>query len=140
LSQHGAILDISVGIHLARQARLLNARLPVPPHLLIPAQIDTGTEFSTVDVRILEELKIKPIDEIDVRTPSPVEQPQKFYRYPVCLSLDHVGERELVVPTVQVLGCCFSEDEGIKAMLGRDVLQQCLFVLDGKAGVFSLAY
>jgi hypothetical protein len=64
--------------------------------LRIPAQIDTGTEFSTVDVHVLEHLQINPIDEIDVRTPSPTEGPRKFYRYPVCLSLDHVGERELV--------------------------------------------
>jgi hypothetical protein len=140
LTRHGAVLDILVGVHMARRDRLRNAGFPVPSRIRVPAQIDTGTEFSTIDIRILANLQINPIDEIEVRTPSPADGPQRFDLYPVSLSLDHAEGIELIVPTVQVLGCWFTEDEGIQAMLGRDVLQHCLFFLDGKAGVFSLAY
>jgi hypothetical protein len=91
-------------------------------------------------VRVLDQLQIKPIDEIEVLTPSTTEGPKKFNQYPVSLALGPEEGIELLVPTVPVLGCWFTEGEGIRAMLGRDVLRHCLFVLDGKAGVFSLAY
>ena len=30
--------------------------------------------------------------------------------------------------------------QGIQALIGRDVLQNCLFVYDGQSGLFSLAF
>jgi hypothetical protein len=41
---------------------------------------------------------------------------------------------------VEVIQCFFGPEEGLQALLGRDVLDHCLLVYDGTRRAFTLAF
>ena len=59
-------------------------------------------------------------------------------QYDVSLTLLH-PKLSLNFGAVAVIGSQLSP-QGIQALIGRDVLKNCLFVYDGQAGIFSLAF
>ena len=67
------------------------------------------------------------------------ESPQRFRRFPVSLGMDEQGI-EMLLPSVEVIECVFAPEEGIRGLLGRDVLAHCLLVYDGRRQAFSLAF
>jgi hypothetical protein len=113
--------------------------MPVPPRTRIPAQIDTGSSFSAIAPQALRDLGIDPIDDVLVRIPSASDAPQMFKPTPVSLAIDCEGS-ELHLPLMMVIESAFAPDEGIQAMLGRDVLEHCLLVYDGTRRTFTLAF
>jgi hypothetical protein len=46
---------------------------------------------------------------------------------------------QFTLDTVSVMEAAL-EGQGIQALIGRDILKNCLFVYDGKAGTFALAF
>jgi hypothetical protein len=135
----GAVVELLVGVNEARREVLQRNSLPILERIRVPAQIDTGTAFSAIDAQVFQRLDIRPIDSILVRTPSTTEAPQSFPQYAVSLALDADGI-EMFLTSVEVIECAFAPEEGIRAMLGRDVLEHCLLVYDGKGKVFMLGF
>jgi hypothetical protein len=135
----GAVVELLIGVNEARREVLLRSGFPVPARVRVLAQIDTGTEFSAVDSSILARLDVRPIDSILVRTPDTTTEPRAFQQYAVSIALAS-DTLEMFLTSVEVLGCAFAPDEGIQAMLGRDVLEHCLFFYDGPRRTFSLAF
>jgi hypothetical protein len=139
LNEHGAVVDLLVGVHEERRAMLQKHGMPVPPRTRIPAQLDPGSSFSAIAPQILRDLGIDPIYDVLVRIPSTSDAPQTFRQTPVSLVLD-CPRGEMHLPLVMVIESFFAPDEGIQAMLGRDVLEHCLLVYDGIHRTFTLAF
>jgi hypothetical protein len=141
LTDDGAIVDLLVGVTDSRRALLEKHHFPVPERSRIAAQIDTGSKFSAIDGSVFQQLGIGPHERVLVRTPVSAErEPEAFSVYAVSLSLPSGDGWEWFLHQVEVIGCFFAADEGIKAMLGRDVLTGCIFHYDGHGGTFSLSY
>jgi hypothetical protein len=43
-------------------------------------------------------------------------------------------------PTLAVMECDLLQSQGFHALIGRDVLSECLLTFNGAAGYFTLAY
>ena len=136
---NGAVVELLVGVNEARRQVLERNSLRVPDRIRLPVQIDTGSAFSAVDLRLLERLDIQPIDRVEVRTPTATEQPHLLPQYAVGIALA-ADDVEMFLTSVEVVGCAFGPEEGIQGRLGRDVLERCLLVYDGKNKTFSLAF
>jgi hypothetical protein len=78
LTEHGAIVELLVGVHEARRDVLRRNNFPVPPRQRVRAQIDTGTTFTAVNATALTALGLQHVNTVDVLTSSPVGGPQKF--------------------------------------------------------------
>ncbi len=139
LVANGAVVELLIGVNESRREVLRRNGFPVPERIRVAAQVDTGTRFSAVDRQVLSRLDIQPVDTILVRTTSTTEAPVPFRRYAVSVALE-TDQVELFLTSVEVLECFFAPDEGIQALLGRDVLENCLLVYDGKNKSFSLAF
>jgi hypothetical protein len=139
LAPVGALTWMLVGVQESRRQALLRNGMPVPAAVRVASQIDTGSTFSAISLDVLRHLEIGPIERTAVRTPSTTGIPQEFGRYAVSLALEGEGA-DMYLPQVLVIETVFGPEEGIQAMLGRDVLEHCLFVYDGKARTFALAY
>jgi hypothetical protein len=139
LSEAGAVVELLIGVNEARRGALAKNHFPVPERIRVRAQVDTGSGFSAIDLDVLRRLDLRPINTVRVRTPSPTDQPQTFEQYAVSIALAS-DDLEMFVESVEVLGCAFAAEEGSQAMLGRDVLEHCLFLYDGQNGTFSLAF
>src|SRR5262245_48649835 len=139
LGANGAVVDLLVGVNEARREVLVRNGFPVPERVRVSAQIDTGTAPSAIDTQVLARLDLRPIASIQARTPSNTETPQPFDQYAVSLAL-RADEIEMFVRSVEVIACVFVPEEGIQAMLGRDVLEHCLFFYNGREKTFALAF
>jgi len=131
------VIALHVGVDESRQALLLRNQFAVPARLCVPVQIDTGTAYSGFAPQVFRHLDLRPFDRAAIRTPSTTEQPHYSNQFVVSLAFDKDGA-EVLSPSLQVIECYFAPDEGIMGMLGRDVLNRCRFLFDGRANTYSL--
>jgi hypothetical protein len=139
LSEHGAVADVMVGISDAR-ARLLKRngrRVPGPVHARV--QVDTGSSLSGFAPRVFNELGVTPVRTLPILTPStPAHSPHVTQLYDVVLYLVINARLQRFYGTTAIGADCFSENEGIEGLIGRDVLDHCSFWYHGIEGTFTL--
>lgn len=135
----GCIVQVGVGITEARK-KALEANGVTPPELqFATALIDTGTSISAIDVSIVSALGLTPTDIVPVHTPSTGQTPAPTELYDVRTYLYHADSEYLVDRAIPVIGSQLKV-QGFEVLLGRDVLQDCLFIYDGLAGYFTLGF
>jgi hypothetical protein len=134
----GPLIDVAVGVSSARREILLKTGQTVPAAVTIRALIDTGATSSCIDHSCLEPLLIPPTGTTSAHTPSTAGKPHRFEQYDVSLTVRH-PDSNLFLPNVAVIAAHLPT-QGIQALIGRDVLRQCLFVYNGSEETFTLAF
>jgi hypothetical protein len=134
----GWILPIVVGINGRDTANLLATGQPIPPPQLLNAQIDTGSDISAVAASVLSRLGLRPVQFASTRTIAgsvPVDI------FEVSLSIPHPsqGTRPIFVTDQLLIMEATNPLSGIDALLGLDVLDQVLTILDGPRREATLA-
>ena len=138
LAAEGAVIDLLVGVSDPRQQALLAANQPVPSPVPIRALIDPGASITCIEDSVLQPLALVPTGIVSMTTPSTGATPAFCNQYDVSLLLSHplIAYRFSAIPVLE----CKALSGTFKALLGRDLLRHCLFVYDGPAGRFSLAF
>jgi predicted aspartyl protease len=132
----GAVVEVVVGIHGPREELLRKLEMSVPPPIKVRAQIDTGSGVTAIDPSILRCLDLRRVGTKSIITPSTGITPHNFAEYVVRVDLPNGGQH----PTVLVIESEFHPDEGIKALLGRDLLASYTFSYDGPLKKFSVSF
>jgi predicted aspartyl protease len=127
-----------VGVSQPRQKALEEAGEPVPPPVLIQGLIDTGASATAIDPSIIQGLKLQQTGSLPIHTPSTGHVPHQASTYDVCITIPFDGVT-FTLGALQVFESSLSV-QGIQALIGRDVLANCLFVYDGRANIFSIAF
>jgi hypothetical protein len=138
MSAGGPLIDILVGVSVPRQAALRAAKQSIPSPVQIRALIDTGASCTCIDPSVPKQLGLAPTGVAPMHTPSTGNLPHLANQYDVSLVLIH-QKLNLNLFTVPVAESQLAI-QGIQGLLGRDVLQNCLFVYDGQSGMFTLAF
>ena len=134
------IVDAVLGISLARNTALVAANQPIPRPLNILALVDTGASCTCVDNEALQQLQLTPTGSTPVLTPSTGKTPMTADQYDVSLMFySTTRERPLMFHTIPVLQTPLIM-QGFHALIGMDVLRNCLLVYDGRNDQFSLAF
>ena len=132
----GPMVDCLVGVSRAR-ARILQAqRQPVPPPATIRGLIDTGATRTCIESQVLKSLNLMAVDQVSIFTSSTGDTPHVCGLFEASLTFLH-PKSEFRIASLPVIEAHLS---GIQALIGRDVLEQCLLVYDGQSGHFSLAF
>jgi len=120
---------------------LQDANLPIPPAQTIRALIDTGASISAVDPSILSALGLQQTGEADIHTPSTAGTAVRTPTYDVMIGIYAARQNDphFVSDTVQVTGSDLSRF-GFSALIGTDILKECIFHYNGVAGLFTIAY
>lgn len=136
------MLDAWVGPSQARRKALALANVPIPGPMRIRALIDTGASCTCVDPSILQSLNLTPTGSVPVNTPTTGTQAAVANQYDVGLMIPHVDPTTppLLRETVAVIECQLLVAQGFHALIGRDILEGCLFIMDGGVKIFTLAY
>jgi hypothetical protein len=127
-----------VDVSLPRAEALRRMGMPVPSAVPVRGLIDTGASGTCVDPTCLATLGLSPTGQMPIHTPSTSGTPHLCDVYDVSLVLLHPN-LQLGIRALPVIASNLSV-QGIQALVGRDVLARCLFVYDGVAGIFSLAF
>jgi hypothetical protein len=114
---------------------------PLASRVLVESRvIDTGSSLTGFDPSILvQALDLSPVGEVEMTTPSTGATPHVFLQYHVDLTLIH-AELVMRLPEQIVFATQFSQGENVMGLIGRDVLEHCLFLCHGEAGTFTLAF
>jgi len=133
LEQSGPLISVSITVPVLRK-RYLEANGFIP-HASIDgyALIDTGAGLSAVDDRVMSELEIPPVNDMETITPHGLSVSNM---YNASVSFSEFGL--LDIPLEGCLGCYLGEflpeEPRIIMLLGRDLLRSFVLTYDGPAG------
>jgi hypothetical protein len=138
---NGPVLTVVIGVSVARGDALMTAGQPVPAGISARALIDTGASCTCVDPSILAKLELTPTGTVSVHTPSTGPAAHLAEQYDVSLIIPGAGTHHvpLALPAIPVMAADLSV-QGIDALIGRDVLRDCIFIYNGSVGLFTIAF
>lgn len=137
----GAIVDVLVSPSRARLALLKKHSFPIPQPIHVRALLDTGSFLSGFHPRVFDALDLQSFDQIEICTPStPVGSSFLVARYRVNLALIAEG-RVCPMPDCFVFATdSWRPGDGVEALIGMDILNQCFFELMGPDRRFRLSF
>ena len=137
----GPVVPVGVAVRQARREALVAARQDVPPVASIRALVDTGASCTCVDPAVLKTLDLSARGSVSVHTPSTGPVPHQAEEYDVSLIVPGAGTHHvpLTIDAVPVVAADLLV-QGIHAIIGRDVLQDCILIYNGTVGEFTLAF
>ena len=146
--QLGPILYVSVMPIVSHMQALERAGRKIPASQQGIFLLDTGANASVIDPIIIRALEIQPHDERKIQTPSTNGQPANCFVYNVQIVIQPfplastILNPGLVMPYVRVLTIIEANliPQGIAGLIGRDVLEQCLFIYNGRTQSFTLSW
>jgi hypothetical protein len=133
-------VNLVVAPSLSRVQALQESKLPVPQPLPVRGLIDTGAAMSTIDTDLVQSLGLESTGSTSVHTAATGMPPQPTSTYDIQIVI--VGafpSQSFTLPLLPVTEASLKA-YGFHVLVGRDVLAHCLFVYDGRAGIFSLAF
>jgi hypothetical protein len=134
----GPQLELYVGVSQPRHQVLQQANMPIPQPILIRGLLDTGASTTAIDSGIILALGLQPTGSMLILTPSTGSSPHPANTFDVSIIIP-VANLTFTVPAMQVFESSLNI-QGFQVLIGRDILSNCLFVYDGRANIFSLAF
>jgi len=135
----GWMLSVMIGVNGQRLAALAASGQPMPRPHLVRAVIDTGSDVTAIDPAVLSRLGLPSFQQHSTQTIAG-QIPVDLYR--VSLSIPPVGQQltnpMLVQDQLIVMGLP-TMLPGIDVLLGLDVTDQALLLLDGPRGEGTIA-
>lgn len=141
ITQDGATILVLVGVSLNRRRALEKMGFPVPQEIVVNAQLDTGSFITGFTPELFQTLGVGPVDEIAIHTPSTRRgQPCNCPLFDVGVTLVS-GTDRYTLPSITVIETGgFEHGEPVQAIIGRDILNRCVFQYNGPHRDFSLFF
>jgi len=138
---HGPLIEVRLDVTRPNRARLARVGQASPAAVRVSALLDTGAESSCIDPTVIARLGIQPVRYIMSNMPL-MSGLQPTREYQVELVIEHPAATTgqfLHIPDLDMLERDLS-GAGAEAILGRDVLAQCVFTYDGLTDSFTLSH
>ncbi len=139
VSVNGPIIEAFVSVSKPRRDALAAANQAVPSPVNIRGLLDTGASGTAVDPSVLTALGLSPTGTTLVNTPTTGAMPQPADQYDIGFVIPAPNGLPLFSQTMPVIACELLAAQGFHALIGRDILSQCVFVYNG-SGFFTLSY
>jgi hypothetical protein len=135
----GAILPVRVEIPTELADQLQKSGQTIPSPILGVALVDTGASRTCVDETVIQQLGIKSAGRGDVGSADGISQ-RELYPARLVFPNTNLSKIECSHLAGLNLGWTVALDSKKKviALIGRDILGDCLFVYDGPRGTFTL--
>ncbi len=138
IDQAGPLVTVRVGVTLAREQVLRRVGFPVPPPIETQALLDTGSFITIIDANFVHLLKLNSYGFQAVRSAASGLTPKNAKEYDVSVSIIN-GNNELHTwPQQAVLEAQFEVSDAYHVIIGRDLLDDCMFTYDGKRRTLTL--
>lgn len=122
-----------IGIHIAAPGFLVEPLTKLDQLKRIHAMIDTGASHSVLKDELVAILGLNPIRAVRVNTPS--HSGIKAFIYPAFISISQGEVNKLVHLVALPL-----EGQNIQCLIGRDILQNGVFIYDGPQNTITLTF
>lgn len=139
ITKDGYTLDVQVGLRADLIRTLLASGQPIPPPLQARALLDSASDRTAVSVRLLQQLAIASEGPVQTQTAGGLVVVQM---YVVSLTVPNpTGARTpmLAHSDLRVTEFLHAPPQ-IDILIGLDILNDCLVVIDGPGGRFTLGF
>jgi predicted aspartyl protease len=104
--------------------------------------VDTGASFTSIEPQVLAALGLTPTGTIDIVTPSTGAGVHTTDTYDIDFLIGGavLSDIPLSIPNLRVAASELFLQQGIHALIGRDVLQRRILVYNGTMNNFSLCF
>jgi hypothetical protein len=139
VSPDGLALDVFIGHDAKELQRLQEAGQPFPPPIKLRAFIDSCSDLTAISQRCLAQMGLGHIDWVKTDTAGGSVEVK---RYRSSLSIRGIADKAepmYVSPSMYATALA-TELADADALIGKDVLNECLFILDGPGKQFTLAF
>ena len=141
LDASGPVVNAGVSVSEGRRQALEAANEAIPQMQVIRALIDTGAAFTSIDPVVLAALNLTPTGTIEIVTPSTGQNTHTADTYDVDFKIGAgPDDTPLSISNLRIASCDLFLRQGIHALIGRDILRQCIFSYNGSASIFTLAF
>ena len=137
LSPDGLALSVMIGPHRGTMITLQTSGQPVPPLVMARALVDTGTDASAVAPSVPARLGLAPIRQTTTQTTA---GPLSVNVFEVSLSIPGPVFGQMLTRQRHLVTELPYPPPGVEALIGLDVLSECLLIYDGPAKQFTLAF
>ena len=129
--QWGIRLAVRVGVHRYVADHSRTRGIAVPADVSCVAIVDSGCTRTAIDLGIAQELGLPKLGQTAVSTAA---GPQMSPVYAFSIMIDN----DLVLDCIQGVGCDLASQE-LGALIGMDLLSNCIMILNGQGGSFTIA-
>jgi hypothetical protein len=141
LGPGGPLLTAVAMVSEPRRVALQGLNQPIPQPQRIRALVDTGASCTNIDPSVVTALGLVPTGTAQVLTPTTGNVPVTTDQYDIGLAIYAATvQAPLMLPTVPVITAELLQPQGFHALIGRDILSQCVLVYNGSSGFFTLAF
>ncbi|HEX7185620.1 MAG TPA: hypothetical protein VF756_27595 [Thermoanaerobaculia bacterium] len=85
-------------------------------------------------------MSLTPTGVVSVNSPTTGETPHQADQFDVALFIPPPNGLPLFIQAMPVVASHLLAMQGFHALLGRDILNNCLFAYNGEVGLFTLAF
>lgn len=135
----GPLLQLLIGVSVPRSKALQAAGQPVPANVQGTFLIDTGASSTCVDPGLVASLSLAPTSAAMVQTPTTNGTPIACNQYDVMIYISAGAGQGLMIEALPILETPLKA-QGIDGLVGRDILDNRLFIYNGSLGMFTLSY
>ena len=136
LREFGLLVAIAIRLHPDDEADRRRRRLAIPPPQIGWGLVDTGTSHTVIDAKVVKALRLGAIGQTAVTASLQREWTARSL-YRGCI--EWRGRKALPpCPVERMMEGELSDNQGLIALIGRDVLQGFVLVCDGITGRFAL--
>ena len=135
----GLAIPVLVGLRRSRVQVLRAAGQPVPSPVLLRGLIDTGADTTSVSDAAIQPLGLLPVGSMMVQTAGGMAVVSRFAVSLTIPAPPGGPSQDLVRHNLQILGMA-GTPLGFDVLIGLDMLAECLFLFDGRARTFTIAF
>lgn len=141
LGPSGIVLDVRVALSETSKYLFAQRRVSAPEPIFARAMIDTGSSSTMFASSVFRQLKLSPIGKVPIHTPSTtIDVPCFTNRYRVEISFIANGGVHRLGELTVIEGDMSHEEDGVVALIGRDLLSRVMFIYDGLDERFELHF
>jgi len=134
----GPLIHVLFGVSQKSAMALTQQGQPIPSQVRVLSLVDSGASTTSIDATVAASLGLQPKGSSGVITATTGTAGVVQNQYDVSLTLAQGGNSR-AFPVLRVLECP-PFHKTIHALLGRDILDECLLVYNGPTGTFDLAF
>jgi predicted aspartyl protease len=138
LTQAGPLLDVLIGVSQAKEEALKKAGIPVPTLTPARALIDTGASGTVIDPDVIDKLLLTPTGKGSTLTASTGSVPHEADLYDISIHIP-IQRTIKIFPSVPIMALELAP-LGVQVLIGRDILNQGLFIYDGPTQKYTLSF
>jgi hypothetical protein len=134
----GPMTEIKVMLTPQRVEALKKQNIPFALPQVVAGLIDTGASCSAIDVVLANTLGLERRGVTNVHTPTTRGKAAAVNQYDACFVIGE-GQSPALHLTLSVIECEFAS-QGFLVLVGRDVLEHCVFTYHGPTAQWALEY